>query len=152
MADKKKPVVTNRQAHRDYYIENTYEAGLALKGSEVKSLRGGKANLKGSFACVEKGEIFIHGMHISPYKYSQDEYNPIRKRKLLLHKREIEQIIVKSLQKGQTIVPLKIYFSRGHAKIEIALARGKKHYDKRTAIKKKEATREVDRALRHKNR
>ena len=152
MGDKKKAVVTNRKAFRDYFIEETYEAGLALKGSEVKSLRGGQANLKGSFACVEKGEIFIHGMHITPYKYSQDEYNPTRKRKLLLHKREIEKIIIKSLQQGQTIVPLKIYFSRGYAKIEIALARGKKHYDKRTALKKQEAKREIDRALRHKNR
>ena len=152
MADTKKPVVTNRQASRDYYLEKTYEAGLELRGDEVKSLRGGKANLKGSFARIEKGELFLYGMHISPYKYSQEEYNPIRRRKLLLHKREIAQLIVKSLQGGQAIVPIKIYFSRGYAKVEIALARGKKHYDKRTAIKKKEAKREIDRALRHKDR
>ena len=152
MADKKKAIITNKQASRDYYIDKTYEAGIELRGNEVKSLRGGKGNLKGAFAHIEKGELFVYGMHISPYKYSRDEYDPVRRRKLLLHKSEIVQLDVKSSQQGYTLLPMKVYFSRGYIKIEIALARGKKHYDKRTALKKKEAKREIDRALRHKNR
>ncbi|MGB2661051.1 MAG: SsrA-binding protein SmpB [Candidatus Omnitrophota bacterium] len=150
MAQNGKTVVTNRQALRDYYVEKAYEAGLQLKGNEVKSLRAGKANLKGSFARIEKGEIFVYNMHISPYEYSQEDYDPLRPRKLLLHKAQIKQIWTGLSQKGYTLVPLKIYFKRGHAKMEVALARGKRQYDKRVTLKEKQARREMDRALRRK--
>ena len=152
MAKNSKPVVTNRQALRDYYIEKAYEAGLELAGNEVKSLRAGKANLKGSFARIEKGEIFVYNMHINPYEYSQEEYDPLRPRKALLHKAQIKQIWTGLSQKGYSLVPLKIYFKRGYAKIELALARGKKHYDKRRVLKEKQAKREIDRALRSKEK
>ncbi len=149
---KEKTVVTNRQALRDYYVEKAYEAGLQLRGNEVKSLRNGKANLKGSFARIENGELFVYNMHISPYKYSREDYDPVRRRKLLLRKTEIKHLDEKSSQEGYTLVPLKVYFRRGYAKLEVALARGKKLYDKRRVLKEKQATREIDRALRHKNR
>jgi SsrA-binding protein len=152
MAEKQKPVAVNRQAARDFFLEKTYEAGLQLRGDEVKSLREGKANLKGSFARVEAAEVYIFGMHINPYKFAREEHDPVRRRKLLLNKSEIKQIIVKSQQKGYTIVPTKIYFRRGYAKVEIALGRGKKHYDKRTALKEKEVKREMDKAVRDKTR
>ncbi len=145
-------VITNRQALRDYYIEKAYEAGIELRGNEVKSLRNGKANLKGSFARIDGGELFIFGMHISPYEYSHEEYDPTRRRKLLLHKRELEQLETKSQQKGYTIVPLKVYFKRGLAKVEIALGRGKKFYDKRRVLKEKQAKREIERAMRHRGK
>jgi SsrA-binding protein len=145
-----KTVITNRQASRDYYIIKAYEAGLELQGNEVKSLRNGKANLKGSFAKFENGELFLYSMHINPYEYSQEEYNPLRRRKLLLHKAEIKYLIVKLLQQGHTLIPLKVYFNRGYAKVEIALARGKKFHDKRRSLKEKQAKKEIDRALRHK--
>ncbi|MEA3490151.1 MAG: SsrA-binding protein SmpB [Candidatus Omnitrophota bacterium] len=147
MAKDRQAIVTNRQAFRDYRVEKTYEAGLELRGGEVKSLRGGKANLKGSFARVENGEIFLYGMHISPYEYDREDYDPKRPRKLLLHKVQIRQLEVKSAQQGYALVPMKIYFSRGYAKVEIGLAVGKKLYDKRTALKEKQAKREIDRAL-----
>ena len=150
MPEDKKTLITNRQAKRDYFIVKTFEAGISLKGNEVKSLRSAKANLKGSFARIEKGEVFLCGMHISPYKYSRDEENPLRERKLLMHKHEIHQLEVKSLQQGFTIIPTKVYFARGKAKVELALARGKKLYDKRTALKEKQAKREIDRAVRGK--
>jgi len=149
---KEKAVITNRQALRDYYVEKAYEAGLQLKGNEVKSLRNGKANLKGSFAKFENGELFLYNMHISPYEYSRENYNPLRPRKLLLNKAELKQLQQGMEQKGHALIPLKVYFKRSYAKAEIALARGKKMYDKRRALKKKEAEREIDRALRHKNR
>jgi SsrA-binding protein len=152
MAQNNKAVVTNRQALRDYYVEKAYEAGLELLGNEVKSLRAGKANLKGSFARVENGEIFVYNMHISPYEYSHEDYDPLRPRKALLRKTEIKQIWTGLSQKGYTLVPLKIYFKRGFAKIELALARGKRAYDKRRAIKEKQAKKEIDRALRSKNK
>ncbi len=150
MAKENKAVVTNRQALRDYYIEKAFEAGIELRGNEVKSLRAGKANLKGSFARIEKGELYIYNLHISPYKYSREDYDPLRPRKLLLHKTEIRHMEIKSSQQGYTLVPLKIYFKRGYAKIEVAVARGKKFYDKRRALKEKQAKKEMDRALRKK--
>ena len=152
MAQNSKAVVTNRQALRDYYVEKAYEAGLQLKGNEVKSLRAGKANLKGSFARIENGEIFVFNMHISPYEYSREDYDPLRPRKLLLHKAQIKQIWTGLSQKGYTLVPLKIYFKRGHAKMEVALARGKRQYDKRRTLKEKQARREMDKALRRKDK
>ena len=145
-------VTTNRQALRDYHIEKTFEAGLQLQGNEVKSLRAGNANLKGSFAKFEKEELFLYNMHISPYEYSREDYDPLRCRKLLMHKTELKHIAIKFLQQGYTLVPIKVYFKRGYAKIEIALAKGKKLYDKRKAIKEKQVKQEIDRALRHGNR
>lgn len=147
-----KSVVTNRQAYRDFHIEKTYEAGIELFGNEVKSLRAGKANLKGSFCRIEKGEVFIFNMHINPYEFSSEETDPVRGRKLLLHKSEIKHLEVKLAQQGYALVPIKVYFKRGYAKMEIGLGRGKKLYDKRHALKEKQAKREIDRAMRHKNR
>ncbi len=152
MEKKEQAVTTNRQALRDYYVDKGFEAGLQLKGNEVKSLRGGKANLKGSFAKIEKGELFLENMHISPYEYSREDYDPLRPRKLLLHGSEIRQIVAKLTQAGYTLVPLKVYFKRGYAKVELGLARGRKLYDKRKAIKEKQAKKEIDRALKYKDR
>ncbi|NQT33193.1 MAG: SsrA-binding protein SmpB [Candidatus Omnitrophica bacterium] len=145
---KEKAVITNRQARRDYHIEKTYEAGLQLKGNEVKSLRAGNANLKGSFAKIENGELFLVNMHIGPYEFSQEEYDPLKPRKLLLHKTEIKQLITKLNQQGFTLVPLKVYFTRGYAKVEIALAQGKKFHDKRHALKEKQVKREMEKESR----
>jgi len=150
--NKHKTIVTNRQARRDYHIHKVYEAALQLRGNEVKSLRAGKANLKGSFARIENGEIFIYNMHINPYEYSQEEHDPLRRKKVLLHKAEIKQLEVKSQQQGYALLPLKVYFRRGYAKIEIALAIGKKLYDKRRSLKEKQVKREIDRDLRHRNK
>ncbi|MBD3426409.1 MAG: SsrA-binding protein SmpB [Candidatus Omnitrophica bacterium] len=145
-------VVTNRQAYRDFHIEKTYEAGLELFGNEVKSLRTGNANLKGSFCRIEGGEIFVHNMHISPYDFSSDETDPVRPRKLLLHRAQIRSLGIKLAQQGYTLVPLKVYFKRGYAKMEIGLGKGKKLYDKRQALKEKQVKREMDRIMRHKRR
>jgi SsrA-binding protein len=146
--NKEMTAVTNRQAFRDFHIEKAIEAGIQLKGDEVKSLRAGQANLKGSFAKFESGELFIYNLHISPYKFSREEENPLRPRKLLLHKRELHLLFTRSVQQGYAIIPLKIYFKRGFAKVEIALAKGKKLYDKRRAIKEREVKKDIDRALR----
>lgn len=143
-----KAIVTNRQALRDFHIEKTYEAGIQLFGNEVKSLRAGKANLKGSFARMDHDEVFLYNMHISPYEYSCEETNPLRVRKLLLHKAQIMQIIGKLSQKGYTLVPLKVYFANRYVKVEIGLGKGKRMYDKRQDIKKSEAQREIKRAMR----
>lgn len=152
MAESSIKVVTdNRKARHDYFIEETYEAGMALTGTEVKSLRAGKANLKDSYAQVENGEMFLFNMHISPYEQG-NRYNvdPVRPRKLLLHKNEINRLYGKVKQQGLTLVPLKVYFKRGKAKIELALARGKKQYDKRDALAEKAAKRDIERNLRGK--
>jgi len=144
-------IVTNRQAHRDYFILETFEAGIVLKGSEIKSIRKRRANLKDSFARVEKGEVFLYNLHISPYEFARrDEIDPKRVRKLLLRKKEIKYLFGKNAEKGLALIPLKIYLKKGFAKVELALAKGKKLYDKREAMKLKEAKREVDRALRKK--
>ena len=145
-------VVTNRQAFRDFHIERTFEAGLQLKGNEVKSLRGGQANLKGSFAKFEGEELYIYNLHITPYKFSREEEDPVRPRKLLLHKGELHLLYSKITQQGFSIVPLKVYFKRGLAKAEIALAKGKKLYDKRRDLKEKQVNKEIQRDLRAKNR
>jgi SsrA-binding protein len=152
MAKENNSVVTNRQAYRDFHIEKTFEAGIELFGKEVKSLRAGKANLKGSFCRIEKGEVFILNMHISPYEFSSDETDPVRPRKLLLHKNEIKHLNVKLAQQGYSLVPIKVYFKRAYAKVEIGLGKGKKLYDKRRALKEKQAKREISRAMRHKDR
>lgn len=144
-----KVVCQNKKAYYDYFIDETFEAGLVLKGSEVKSLLIGRANLKDSFARIKDEEIFLMNLHISPYaqadKFTQPD--PERTRKLLLHKREINKLIGKTHEKGLTLIPTKIYFKNGKAKVEIALAKGKKLYDKRESIKKKTVEREMEKAV-----
>jgi len=149
MADDRKVVCQNKKAYHDYFIEESVEAGIVLVGTEVKSLRLGKANLKDSYATVRGSELFLVNTHISPYKqadkFSQPE--PDRTRKLLLHKEEINKLIGKTKEKGYTLIPTKIYFKNGKAKVEIALAKGKKLFDKREAIKKKTVEREMEKAV-----
>jgi len=147
-----KTVTENRKARHDYFIEETYEAGIVLTGTEVKSLRAGKANLKDSYAKVENGEMYLCNMHISPYEQgNRFNVDPVRMRKLLLHKGEINRLFGKVKQQGLTLVPLKVYFKRGRAKVELALAKGKKLYDKREATAEKDARRDIERNLRSKN-
>lgn len=148
-AESEKAVVTNRKAYHDYFIEEKFEAGMVLQGTEVKSLRDGRANLQDSYASVKDGEVFLHNCHISPYSHGNlMNHDPVRVRKLLLHRKEIDKLLGKTQQKGLTLVPLRIYFSqRGHAKIELGLAKGKKLYDRRETIKAREAGREVERAI-----
>lgn len=144
-----KTIATNRRARHDYEILETYEAGLVLSGSEVKSLRDGKANLKDSFAHVRGGEVFLEGMYIAPYSFSRaGGHEPERTRKLLLNRREIDQIAGKIAERGLTLVPLRLYFTEGKAKLELGLARGKRTVDKRQAIKEREQQREMERAVR----
>ncbi len=147
-----KTVCVNRKARHDYFIEDKFEAGLVLTGSEVKSLREGRGNLKDSYVRVRNGEAFVFNMHISAYgPASRENHDPTRPRKLLLHKKEIARLAGKVQEKGLTLIPLSIYFSeRGRAKVELALARGKRLYDKRAAIKAREARREAERAVRTK--
>jgi SsrA-binding protein len=144
------PVCSNRKAYHDYFIEETVEAGLVLTGTEVKSLRAGKANLKDSYARIRGEEAFLVKTHISPYAQADAfrAQTPDRTRKLLLHRREIRRLIGKTREKGYTLIPTKIYFKGGRAKVEIALAKGKTLYDKRDTIKKKEAERELSRTIR----
>ncbi len=146
-------IVTNRQARRDYAILESIEAGIELKGTEVKSLRGRLANLKESFARIEKEEVILYNFHISPYEFGNiHNVDPMRPRKLLLHKNQILRLYAQIQTKSLTLVPLKVYFKKGFAKVELAVAKGKKKYDKREAIKRREAKREIDRALRSKQR
>ena len=143
-----KLVCVNRQARHNYFIDETYEAGLVLLGSEVKSLRDGKANLVDSYAQIRRGEAFLINAHISPYAgANQFNHEPTRTRKLLLHGREIERLTAKTKERGLTLIPLKLYFKGGRAKIELGLARGKKLYDKRETLRRKVAEREVERSL-----
>ncbi len=144
----------NRKARHDYTIHETYEAGIALTGTEVKSLRAGKANMKDSYAQITKSaEVIVSNLHISPYDQgNRFNHEPLRDRKLLLHKAEILRLIGKVKEKGYTLVPLKMYFSHGLIKIEIALATGKKLYDKRQDMAKRDAKREVERAMKERNR
>jgi SsrA-binding protein len=149
-----KVVATNRKAFHDYHIEDRLEAGIMLRGTEVKSLRAGLVNLRDSYASVNHGEVFLHNCHINPYSHGNImNHEPLRTRKLLLHQKEITQLIGKTQQKGLTLIPLRIYFTpRGHAKVELALAKGKKQYDRRETIKEREAGREVERAMKDKRR
>jgi SsrA-binding protein len=144
-----KLVASNRKAFHDYFVEETFEAGLSLVGTEVKSLRDGRINLRDSYAEIRNGEIFLVGVHISPYDQGNiANHEPMRARKLLLHAREIERIMGKVNEKGFTIVPTKVYFKGSRAKVEIGLARGKRQYDKRADLAKKDAQRDMERALR----
>jgi SsrA-binding protein len=146
-------IATNRQARFRYELLERWEAGLALVGSEVKSLREGKANLKDSYALVRDGEVWLHGMHIAPYAPAAAQgHDPERPRKLLLRKEEIERLIGKTQQRGLTLVPTRLYFSGANAKVEIALARGKEFRDKREAIREREQRREMERSLKERSR
>ena len=152
MAAKKSPgqklIANNKKAYHDYFIEETYEAGISLSGTEVKSLRMGKCSLKQAYVQIENGEAIIYGMHISPYeKGNIFNKDPLRPRRLLLHKEEIRKLIGKTSEKGYTIMPLKVYFKGNYAKVEIGLARGKKLYDKRHDIQKKDIRRETQREM-----
>lgn len=147
-----KLIANNKKAYHDYFIEEKYEAGLVLHGTEVKSLRQGKCSIKESFIRIENGEMLIYGMHISPYeKGNIFNKDPLRPKKLLLHKREIMKLLGKIKEKGYTLVPLQVYFTSGRAKIEIGLAKGKKLYDKRDDIAKKDQRRESERDFKVKN-
>lgn len=147
-----KLIANNKKAYHDYFIEDKYEAGISLAGTEVKSLRMGKCSVKESFIRVDNGEVFIYGMHISPYeKGNIFNKDPLRTRKLLLHRHEIHKIAGKMAEKGYTVVPLQVYFRGSLVKVEIALARGKKLYDKRQDIAKKDMRRESEREFKVKN-
>lgn len=146
-------IATNRQARFRYDLLERWETGIALQGSEVKSLRDGKANLKDAYALVRDGEVWLHNMHIAPYgPAAADGHDPERPRKLLMHKHEIERLIGKTHERGLTLVPTRIYFSGPRAKLELALARGKEQRDKRETIREREQSREMQRALRYRNR
>ncbi|MBN2097873.1 MAG: SsrA-binding protein SmpB [Candidatus Omnitrophica bacterium] len=149
-----KSLVSNKAARHDYHISEAYEAGIELQGTEVKSLREGQANLKDSFARIERGEVFLYNMHISPYEFGNiaNVSDPKRPRRLLLHKSQIRRLISQTSVKGFTLVPLSAYLKGGRVKIELALARGKRLYDKREAIKRREADLEVKRTLKGKIR
>ena len=142
----KKIVAENRKARHDYFIEDEFETGLVLLGTEVKSLRSGKVNLKDAYARIKDGEVFVYQLHIGPYPFAYyGNHDPLRPRKLLLHKREITRITAKVNQKGHTLVPLRIYFKDGKAKLTLALAKGKRQCDKREAIKRRDEQRELER-------
>jgi SsrA-binding protein len=142
-------VAVNRRAYHDYFVDETYEAGLVLQGTEVKSLRAGRANLRDGYVRVDGGEAWLENVHISPYEQGgYANHDPLRSRKLLLHADELASLIGKTRQKGYTLIPLRLYFSRNHAKVEVGLARGKREYDKRQAIASADAKREMERALR----
>jgi SsrA-binding protein len=146
--EKIKIVAQNKKARHDFFIEQTMEAGIVLSGTEVKSIRLGKSNLKDSYATIDGGEAFIHGMHVSPYeKGNIFNKDPLRDRKLLLHRKEINRIVGLIQQKGLTIVPLQVYLKRGKVKLELGVARGKKLYDKRDDVAARDARREIERRL-----
>ncbi|HHX02153.1 MAG TPA: SsrA-binding protein SmpB [Firmicutes bacterium] len=145
-------IVDNRKARHDYHIIETIEAGIALKGTEVKSLRLGKVNIRDSFAKIKDGEVFLHGMHISPYEQgNRFNHDPLRIRKLLLHKREINKLVGKIQEKGYTLVPLNMYWKNGKCKVNLAVAKGKRLHDKRETIARKDAERRIQRAIRETN-
>lgn len=145
-------VATNRKAFHDYFVEETYEAGMSLLGTEVKSLREGRVNLRDSYALVRDREVFLLNCHISPYRYGNIEnHEPLRTRKLLLQRREIDKLWGKLSQKGFTLIPLKIYFKKGKAKVEIGLVRGKRKYEKRETLKAREAKREIEKHMKRRS-
>ncbi len=148
-----KVVTANKKARADYFIEDTFEAGMSLMGTEVKSLREGRVNLKDSYAREKNGRIVLVGAHISPYPFgNRVNHEPERERELLLHKQEIRRLVIKTRERGYSLVPLAIYFKNGKAKLEIGLGKGKAQYDKRETIKKREQDREMERAIRGRGR
>ena len=148
LSDKIRYVVRNRKARHDYTIQDTIEAGIELRGCEVKSLREGKVNISDAYAAIENAQLYLKKLHISPYKMAQEEIDPLRTRRLLLHKKEIRKLTAEIDQKGKTLIPLSIYFKGNIAKIELALAVGRRKYDKREAIAKQESDRRIRRAIR----
>ena len=147
-----KLVANNKKAYHDYFIDDKYETGIELYGTEVKSIRMGKCSIKEAFVRIENGQVYIYGMHISPYeKGNIFNKDPLRQRKLLMHRREIDKLLSKIKEKGFTLVPLQVYFKGSLVKVEIGLARGKKLYDKRDDIAKKDAKREMERSFKAKN-
>ena len=153
MAESIKIITENRKARHDYHVEETFEAGIALAGTEVKSLRAGKANLKDSFARIDHGEMFLFNAHISPYEQgNRFNHDPLRTRKLLMHAHEIRKLIGKVQEKGLTLVPLKMYFKNGKAKVLLALAKGKKLYDKRDDMAARDAKRDMEIAFRERQK
>jgi SsrA-binding protein len=147
-ADAVKTIATNRKAHHDYFIEDSFEAGLTLTGTEIKSIRAGRVNLRDSFAVIKEGELWLMNTHIAPYDQgTYTNHEPRRPRKLLMHRREISRIAGKLQEKGFTLVPLRLYLKNNLAKVELGLARGKKQYDKRATLREKETRREIDRAV-----
>jgi SsrA-binding protein len=148
-----KPVVENRKARHNYHIKESFEAGMVLKGTEVKSLRAGKGNLQDAYAVVKDGEVWVNNFHISPYeKGNQFNHDPLRPKKLLLHRREINRLVGLQQEKGYTLIPLKIYFKQGMAKMDLAVAVGKKLYDKREDIASRDAKRAIERAIKDRSR
>lgn len=150
--ESQKLIANNKKAYHDYFIDETYETGVVLHGTEVKSMRQGKCSIKEAFIRIEKGEVFVYGMHVSPYeKGNIFNKDPLRVKKLLMHKYEINKLTGKVAEKGYTLVPLQVYFKEGKVKVKIGLARGKKLYDKRETIAKKDARRETEREFKVKN-
>jgi SsrA-binding protein len=146
-------IAENRKAFHDYHIVETFEAGVALQGTEVKSIREGRVNLRDSYARVENGEVFVYNVHISPYSHrGYADHEPTRRRKLLLHRQEIRKLIGKTVERGMTLVPIKVYFKNNRIKIAISLAKGKQAHDKREAIKKRETDRETRAAVKERRR
>ena len=147
-ADEIKVIVTNRKARHDYHFLDTWEAGIVLTGTEVKSLRAGKINLTDSYAAIDSGEAYLYNVHVSPYEQgSHFNHEPARRRKLLLHRSEIRKLIGSVVEKGLTLIPKRVYFKRGRAKVEIALAKGKRDYDRRRTIMERDARRDMERTL-----
>ena len=140
-------VITNRKARHEYFVLERYECGIVLEGPEVKSIRNGRANLQDGYARIDNGEVWLFGMHVSPYEFSKGDLDPVRPRKLLLHHKQIVELARATEERGVTLVPLSVYFKDGRAKVELAIARGKARYDKRQAIAKRDALRETQRAL-----
>jgi SsrA-binding protein len=141
------PTINNRRARYNYLVLDSYECGIMLAGSEVKSIREGRASLQDAYARVSDGEVWLHGMHVAPYPFARAELDPVRPRKLLLHHRQIGELWRATMDRGMTLVPLRLYFKDGRVKVELAVARGKRTYDKRHAIAERDAQRDVDRAL-----
>ena len=153
MAETGKVLATNRKAYHDYHIEETHEAGVVLTGTEIKSVRAGSVNLRDSYAQVRNGEMWLMNVHIAPYEpASRQNADPYRDRKLLMHHKEIMRLFGRVQEKGLTLIPLRVYLKKNKAKIEIGLARGKKQYDKREAIAKRDSTREIERAVKERAR
>jgi SsrA-binding protein len=148
-----KVVAQNKKAYHDYFIEETYEAGIVLQGTEIKSIRAARLNLKDAYARIQNGEVFLYSMHVSPYEQgNRYNHDPLRTRKLLLHNKQIAKLIGETKEAGYALVPLKVYLKNGFAKVLIGLAKGKKKYDKREDLKQKEAKREIERVFRDKQK
>lgn len=153
MSDGKKTIAQNKKAYHDYFVLEEYEAGIELFGTEVKSIRAGRVNLKDSWCSIDKGEIFANGMHISPYEQGNIfNRDPMRVKRLLMHKKEINRLYGTIKQQGLTLIPLSVYFVKGKAKVKVGLCKGKKIYDKRDVAAKKEANRAIDREMKERNR